>query len=116
MITAAAALAALLQAAGPSPATLDLEAAYIGWTRCLGAQQRLAEPEVPARHVARTAVRACEPLQRELVAAHEAWLGESKPGERERARARRDLAGLIRDVRANVLRVVREMRSLPPHR
>ncbi len=106
----AIAIAAVLQPASPSPATLDLEGAYIGWTHCLGAQERLADPEAPARRVADSAVRACEPLQRELVAAHEAWLAVSNLGEHDRARDRRDLARFIRDVRANVLGVVRDMR------
>jgi hypothetical protein len=106
----AVALAAVMQATAPSPATLDLEEAYIAWTHCLGAQQRLADPETPARRVADAAVRACEPLQRELVAVHGAWLAQSGLGERAKARARGDLAGLIRNVRANVLRVVRETR------
>lgn len=110
MIAVAVAIAAVLQPASPSPATLDLEGAYIGWTHCLGAQERLADPETPARRVADAAVRACEPLQRELVAAHEAWLEISNLGERDRARDRRDLARFIRDVRANVLGVVRDMR------
>ncbi len=110
MIAAAAALAALVQPGGASPALLDLEDAYIGWTHCLSAQHRLADEVTPARRVADAALQACEPLQRDLVAAHRAWLAGSSLDEREKAKARRDLARLIRDVRANVLRVVREAR------
>ena len=108
---AAAALTVALQAAAPSPpALLDLEDAYIGWTRCLGAQQRLADRYVSPRRVAAGAVRTCLPQQRALVAAHAAWLAVSGLGEREKALARRDLARQIRDVRANVLTVLRETR------
>jgi hypothetical protein len=110
MIAVALALAAALQPAHPSPATLDLEDAYIRWTHCLSAQERLAGPETPARRVADAAVRACEPLQREFVVAHEAWLALSKLSEPERARERRGLVRYLREVRANVLTVVREMR------
>jgi hypothetical protein len=106
----AIALAALLQSAAPSPATLDLEQAYIDWTHCLGAQERLADRETPARRVADAAVQTCEPLQRELVAAHGAWLAASGLSEGQRVRERRGLARFIRQVRANVLRIVLNMR------
>ena len=106
----AVALAAVMQATAPSPATLDLEDAYIAWTHCLGAQERLADRDTPARRVAEAAVRACEPLQRELVAAHGAWLAESGLSEGDRVGERRGLARFIRQVRANVLRVVLDMR------
>ena len=110
MIAVAVALAAIPPPEGPPPAPSATESAYTAWTHCLSAQERLADPQTPARRVAEAAVRACEPLQRELVAAHETWMAEVNFVEPDRARERRGLARHIRKVRANVLRVVRDMR------
>lgn len=103
-------LASLGQPDAPADAPPDMHAAYTGWTRCLMLQLDEADPEAPARRVADAALRSCERLQRELLAAHSRWVAGSVLSGREKRESRRSMARSVRELRGNVVRIVREMR------
>jgi hypothetical protein len=88
-----------------------MQAAFTGWTRCLSLELDQADRAVPVRRVADAALGACRPLQDAMLSAHGRWLDGSSLSAREKAEARRSMARSVRDLRANVARMVRMMRE-----
>jgi len=110
MIAFAAASLLAVQPPAEPPAPADMEAAFGAWTHCLGAQIRLADRATSARRVADAALAACRGAQDEMLAAHDRWVASSTLSAREKAEARRSMARSMREIRGNVVRIVREER------
>ena len=108
IMLAAALLAAQPAGSRESAIPTSMPDAFAAWQQCLIEGVEAADRAGRPRAVADAANRACRPRRDAMVAAHSAWLEGTTLSVREKRESRRTMERGIRNLRRQLIRLVRE--------